>query len=429
MKAYDLEFVEKMLTKKHAEIAPPLQEGQECWYLPSFGVYHPKKPGQIRVVFDSSAPYKGVSLNDVLLTGPDLNNTLLGVLMRFRKEPVAITTDIQHMFHCFIVREDHRDFLRFLWFHNNDPDSDIVDYRMCVHVFGNSPSPTVAIYGLRRAAKEEEKNFSSDVRRFVEREFYVDDALKSFPTEAEAISVLRRAQMMLAASNLRLHKIASNRPAVLEAFPLEDRAKDIKDLNLLTDDVPLQRSLGVSWNIALDIFTFQAMDNNKPFTRRGVLSTVNSLYDPLGFLAPVTIQGRLLLRDLTKQAEDWDSPLPGNREAEWTRWRDSLRDLQELQIPRTYTSFSPSSTLLKELCVFADASTTAIAAVAYLKATTEEGQTEVGFVFGKAKLAPQPDLSIPRLELCAAVLAVEIAELIVEEIWRSTVSHTTQTAR
>ena len=141
---------------------------------------------------------------------------------------------------------------------------------------------------------------------------------------------------------------------------------------------------------------------------------VNSLYDPLGFLAPVTIQGRLLLRDLTKQAEDWGSPLPGNREAEWTRWRDSLKDLQELQIPRTYTSFSPSSTLLKELCVFADASTMAIAAVAYLKATT--GHTEVGFIFGKAKLAPQPDLSIPRLELCAAVLAVEIAELIVGEM-------------
>ena len=112
--------------------------------------------------------------------------------------------------------EAHRDFL---WFHNNDRD--IVDYRMCVHVHGNSPSPAVAIYGLRRAAKEEENNFGSNMRRFVEREFYVDDALKSFPTEAEAISVLRRAQTMLAASKLRLLKIASNRPAVLEAFPLK----------------------------------------------------------------------------------------------------------------------------------------------------------------------------------------------------------------
>lgn len=81
------------------------------WYLPLFGVYHPKKPNKIRVVFDSSAPYEGVSLNSVLLTGPDLNNSLLGVLMRFLKEPVAIIADIQHMFHCFLVREDHKDYI------------------------------------------------------------------------------------------------------------------------------------------------------------------------------------------------------------------------------------------------------------------------------------------------------------------------------
>ncbi|KAJ8333793.1 hypothetical protein SKAU_G00411120 [Synaphobranchus kaupii] len=69
---------------------------------------------QIRVVFDSSAKYQGISLNDILLKGPDLNNTLLGVLIRFRREPIAVTTDVQQMFYCFTVCEDHRDFLRFL---------------------------------------------------------------------------------------------------------------------------------------------------------------------------------------------------------------------------------------------------------------------------------------------------------------------------
>lgn len=102
--------------------------------------------GQIRVVFDSSAKHSGVSLNDVLLTGPDLNNSLLGVLMRFRKERVAIVADIQQMFHCFLVRDDHRNYLRFLWYKDNDPTKEI---RMKVHVFGNAPSPAVAIYGLR----------------------------------------------------------------------------------------------------------------------------------------------------------------------------------------------------------------------------------------------------------------------------------------
>lgn len=81
-----------------------------------FGVYHPKKPGQNQVVFNSSAQYNGVSLNDVLLTGPDLNNPLLGVLLRFCKESVDITADIQQMFYCFLVKEEDRNFLRFLWF-------------------------------------------------------------------------------------------------------------------------------------------------------------------------------------------------------------------------------------------------------------------------------------------------------------------------
>ena len=98
-----------------------------------------------------------------------------------------------HMFHCFVVKEEHRNCLRFLWFRNNDMNSDIVDYGMNVHVFGNTPSPTVTIYGLRRATREEEDSYGSDVRKFVEEDYYVDDALKSFATEEEAISVLQRA--------------------------------------------------------------------------------------------------------------------------------------------------------------------------------------------------------------------------------------------
>ncbi|KAI2655850.1 2-succinyl-5-enolpyruvyl-6-hydroxy-3-cyclohexene-1-carboxylate synthase [Labeo rohita] len=100
-------------------------------------------------------------------TKSDLNNSLVGVLMRFRKEPVAITADILHMFRCFLVREDHRDYLRFLWYNNNDLDSEIVDHKMRVHVFGNSPSPAVAIYGLWRAVKEHEESFGSDTRELV----------------------------------------------------------------------------------------------------------------------------------------------------------------------------------------------------------------------------------------------------------------------
>ena len=416
MKEHFVTFMQRIFDQDHAELAPPLTNREECWYLPTFGVYHPHKPGQIRVVFDSSAKHLGVSLNDVLLTGPDLNNSLLGVLMRFRCEQVAFTADIEQMFHNFIVREDHRNFLRFLWFRNNDPTDVVVEYRMRVHVFGNSPSPAVATYGLRRAALHGEEEFGHAAKEFVHREFYVDDALKSLPSVSQAVNLLTAARGMLAMSNLRLHKIASNCPAVMQAFPSSEYAKDLKDLDLETDSPPMQRSLGLNWDLSRDTFTFRVANTNRPFTRRGVLACVNSLFDPLGLVAPISIQGKLLLRELTHNTVDWDEPLPAEKETEWIAWRDSLQALESFETPRCYTSTSVSNAQRVELHIFSDASVKAIAAVAYLKVLDNSGEVHVGFVIGKAKLAPMSVHTVPRLELGAAVLAVEIAELASREL-------------
>ena len=409
-------FMGKLFQNGHAEVAPPLKDGEECWYLPTFGVYHPRKPNQIRVVFDSSAEHHGVSLNNVLLTGPDLNNTLIGVLLRFRKEKVAVLADIQHMFYCFEVSEEHRNYLRFLWHQDNDVTKKVIEYRMKVHVFGNSPSPAVAIYGLRRAIKEGAQLHGTDTVEFVERHFYVDDGLISLPTDHEAINLIRRTQASLGESNLRLHKFASNSPTVLKAFPPEDCATIIKDLDLAGETPLTQRSLGLLWEISTDTFTYLVTTETKPFTRRGILSVVNSIFDPLGLLAPVTIQGRALLRELSSQLSDWDAPLPEGKRDKWDTWRESLQDLRQLHVPRTYSNISLVVAEHTELCLFSDASTKAIGVVAYLKTIQQDGQTEVGFVMGKARLAPQSEPTIPRLELCAAVLAVEMADLIQDEL-------------
>lgn len=132
------------------------------------------------------------------------------------------------------------------------------------------------------------------------------------------------------ACSLRLHKVASHWPAVIEAFSPEDHARDISKLDLFVENLPIQRSLGLVWNMRADTFMFQIEEDEKPFTSRGVLSTVNSLYDPLGFLAPITVHSRLILRKFTTQADDWDSPLPKAMEVEWTRWKQSLRDQEGL---------------------------------------------------------------------------------------------------
>lgn len=186
------------------------------------------------------------------------------------------------MFHCFTVREDHRNLLRFLWHRDNNMDNEEIEYCMKVHVFRNSRSPAVATYGLRRTALDGEKEYGMDAQHFVERDFYVNNGLKSLPTDKEAIDLLQRTQGMLSEANLRLHKIF----AVMKAFQTGDHATGFKDLNLGMDIPPKQRSLGLRWDLLKDTFGFQVSSTDKPFTKRGVLSVVNSLYDPLGFIAP-----------------------------------------------------------------------------------------------------------------------------------------------
>lgn len=153
----------------------------------------------------------------------------------------------------------------------------------------------------------------------------------------------------------------------------------------------------------------------KPATHRGVLSTVNSIFDPLGFVAPITVEGKLFLRSLIRSSIDWDVPLTDEQVTWWNDWRQSLGLLTELKIPRVYTSMSFGRCDSKEVHVYCDASEHAIAAVGYLLAKRKD-QEELGFVLGKAKVAPSHGHTIPRLELCAAVLSTEIAQYISEQL-------------
>ncbi|XP_062619955.1 uncharacterized protein LOC134281515 [Saccostrea cucullata] len=404
-------FMEKIFQNGHAEPALPLKTNKEKWYLPIFGVFHPKK-SKIRVVFDSSAKCQGVSLNDVLMTGSDLTNSLIGVLLKFRKEKVAVMADIAQMFFNFFVHEEDRNFLRFLWFRDNDINNELVEFRMCVHVFGNSPSPAVATFGLRKSpCNHHSSELCNQVCELVNKHFYVDDALVSLPDAESAIEIMKKTQDVLKQNgNIRLHKIRSNSSEVLKSFPTEDLSEDVLNMDF-GDPV---RSLGLLWDIKQDAFTYQLLEDVKPFTRRGILSTVNSIYDPLGFIAPVILGGRLVLKKAMNSTVDWDEPLPDSLHTEWENWRMSLSHLESLKIPRIYANIQHACR--RELHTFCDASKEAIGVATYVKLYNRHGESDHGFVMGKSKLAPHHSHTIPRLELCAAVLGVEIAEFVADHL-------------
>lgn len=188
-------FMENIFENGHADPAPPLKAHEER--LSIFGVFHLKK-NTIRFVFDSSAKFQGVSSNDVLMTGPDLANSLIGVLLKFRKDKVAITADIEQMFFNFYVHEEYINFSRFLWFKDYNIDNELVEFRMFVHVFGNSPSPAVATFGLRKSACDHQSpEFSNKVCELANKHFYAYDALISSPDAESAVELVKKTQAVL----------------------------------------------------------------------------------------------------------------------------------------------------------------------------------------------------------------------------------------
>lgn len=155
---------------------------------------------KIRIVFDCSAQHAGMLLNKRVLQGPDLTNKLLGVLTRFREQQIAVTADIEAMFHQVRVPAKDRDVLRFLWW----PDGDLTVppdvYRMTVHLFGGVWSPSCADFALRRTADEYRDDFDVETIQTVKDNFYVDDCLKSTDSEEKAIQLVSRTVMQAVTS-------------------------------------------------------------------------------------------------------------------------------------------------------------------------------------------------------------------------------------
>lgn len=377
---------------------------RRTWYLPLGVALNPKKPTKIRIFCDAAAKVDGVSLNAMLLKGPDLLNTLLGVLFGFREKKIAICADLQEMFHQILIRREDRHAQRLLW--RDNPTQPVEVYLMDVATFGATCSPCAAQYVKNLNAEEHALEFPEAADAII-RKHYVDDYLDSADSEEEAVKLALQVKHVHALGGFNLRKWLSNSKAVLTRVG-ENDSVDQKSLQLDKCE-STERVLGMFWRPKPDVFTYSttlAVESKHP-TKREALRVVMSPFDPAGLLCFFLIHRKILIQQLWRAKIEWDELIPARLCEQWSQWTDMFQNLGQVSIPRGY--FPGHST--RELHIFVDASEEAYACVGYWRACFSGGVV-VSLIGGKSKVAPLKALSIPRLELMAAVIGVRLMKFI-----------------
>ncbi|KAL2085017.1 hypothetical protein ACEWY4_020535 [Coilia grayii] len=368
------------------------------WYIPHYMVFH---NGKARVVFNCSFTYQEHNLNNNLLPGPTLGPPLLGVLLRFREHAVTISGDIRAMFHKVRLFSSDQPFLRFLWRDmEQDRQPDVYEWR--VLPFGTTCSPCCATYAVRRHFKDH-MNGNEDVMESVLTAFYVDNYLQSLPCPKQAASLIDKLRAILAKGGFDIRQWACNVPDVVAHLPSDARSEAC-ELWLSADRTePQESTLGLRWNCLSDVLGYKKRSVfATEVTMRTVYRILASQYDPLGFIIPYTTRAKVIVQALWRTERQWDDPIQDDLLPLWEAWESELTDLQNVTFPRRYTPFNITTEDV-ELHVFCDASEKAYGAVAYIRVVDSTGQTHVSFVLARSRVAPKCQLSIPRLELCAAL--------------------------
>ena len=408
------EFMENLIQKGYARKMTEeeaLRRSQRTWYLPHHGVFHPQKQGKIRVVFDVASLHDGVSLNNQLLQGPDLTNNLLGILLRFRQYPKALVADIEGMFNQVKVPPEDSDALRLLWWEDSDLEK-LSEFQMTTHSFGATDSPSCANFCLKKAAEDHKGRFSDEAVSVVDNDFYIDDFVKSVRTVSKASSLADEVTCLLSEAGFRLTKSMSNSREVLSKIPDADRAKPTLDLDL--ENLPVERTLGVQWDVEKDAFLFKVREPHKPPTKRGILSAVSSLYDPMGFVCPVVLEAKKILQRLWKLNLRLDDLIPEDLQSLWNEWKCKLAVLSQVLVPRC--QLIDSTVVNISLHLFSDASEDGCGMCSYLRFVYACGTVRCSFLIGRSRSSPVRPISIPRLELQAVTMSVKMYRVLVDEL-------------
>lgn len=359
---------------------------------------------KVRPVFDASAKgFNGVSLNDCMETGPSLVPNLPAILMRFRRWKVALSADITKAFLQIQVRREDRDVHRFFW-----NDHGVVRVMRFLRVpFGNKSSPFL----LNATIKHHLNKFSSSkvVDEMLDN-FYVDDLLTGCDEDSQGCDFVREANEVMGQASMILSKWCSNREKVGELLSREFHDRACGEVSL--------KVLGLRWLASEDCFIFDgvSVSGELCITKRVVLSLVARLFDPLGFLTPFIMLAKCIFQEIWRMGLGWDELVPDTVRSRFLKWTEGIESMHEWKIPRNYTGGRWGDVMVFQLHAFGDASQIAYGACVYLRVQFKDGNWKSSLIFSKGKVAPLKQVTLPRLELLAALLCARLLVYVRESL-------------
>lgn len=408
------EFIDEYIALGHCSEVTTPESKSPHYYIPHFSVTNENSTTtRTRVVFDASCRTENdICLNELLMVGPKLQDDLYVHLLRFRMHSFVLTGDVSKMYRQILVHPDDRKFQYILWKQVNEQR--IRTYELNTVTYGTASAPFHAVRCMQELAKTDGRDLPMG-QTVLLHDFYVDDMLTGSDDEQSVVNIYKEVKALLTRGKMEIRKFQSNSPKVLKEIPPEDHGTF-----LTIGDKEVLKTLGMIWIPSSDEFSYSYECNSScKLTRRVVLSEVSRLFDPLGLIQPIIIRAKLFMQRLYAATSDWDEPVTPEDASLWTEFKAQLREVADIKFfrPALNNYFgTPKLERTFELHCFCDASQVAYAAAIYIRSTDQTGYSETHLLTSKSRVAPLKKISLPRLELCGALLLAELYEVVCPHI-------------
>ncbi|UYV83509.1 hypothetical protein LAZ67_23001272 [Cordylochernes scorpioides] len=335
-------------------------------------------------------------------SGPKLQNNIFNILLKFRTNSVALVADIEKMYRQIRLNPDDIKYQTILW--RDCKDLELQEYNLLTVTYGLACAPYLAIRTLHQIAHDVQVS-NPGISKIIREDFYVDDLLTGCPTVEDANGLMQQLIAVLGSSGFVLRKWVSNETSIIEDLPLLLRGKsEVMELNRKETNVNV---LGIQWDPSYDALNISCKSGPADIkSKRKIVSAIARIYDPCGWLSPTTVVLKLL-QEIWKLKIGWDEDISASIQRKWNTFEREMKHFQQISIPRCIFQ---RNLLISNMQMhgFCDSSELAYSAVCYLRITYENNQIETILLTAKTKVAPIKKITIPRLELCAALMLAQL---------------------